>query len=541
MVVLRAFLTAFALTCWQTSQASPVHVPHLDGAIPKRDVEGADNTDFLTKTGVNCMTNQHPDCWDVLKMPDYIKAWLRGKAGQLCGTQGFSEGFADCYVDVYKVTPRCSAITVANCATGIAAMVHDLTTSDVAGDDDHTVPIGELEKRQVFFTLTNIAGMFERAIFDTYRLLWYTASNNAAIATGSQITDIVNIASPPPKATQSFWKTLVIDSLLSGLAFLPGISAGKTLISSTAAVVSKAEAPARAILAASASVYGNLFPHDGSAASDLIDIATLQTDLSNFIDDLQSRFEPALVTALNNVDEFLKMTDTGAFSSPNPPSLPAQTEGLSQALTTYIISVALTGATWNVVVSPDTNVDALLSGQAGELNLDYGCQSVDAATGRCNAIWRDKPNNQGITMVQADSFLNNPYAAYEEYFGNTKHDPYTTPELLFVGAARCRLRPGWGSGVGVQMIDGDINFDCLSQMKVCTYKTDCKQSDEGSCLYKESDCSAESGYGYDRDRYRGMPDEQAESGNSFYVPPGYMGPFRTGKLQYPLRTKSVGT
>lgn len=311
------------------------------------------------------------------------------------------------------------------------------------------------------------------------------------------------------------------------------------MISSTARVVSRAEAPARAILAASASVYGQLFPHDGSAASDLIDIATLQTDLKNFIQDLQSRFQPALVTSLNNVDEFLKMTDTGAFSSPNPPSLPDQVDGLAQVLTTYIVSVALAGATWNVVVSPQTDVDALLSGQLGKLNLNYGCQSVDETTGWCNAIWRDKPNNQGITMVQADSFLNNPNAAYQSYFGNTQHTPYTTPELLFVGAARCRLRPGWGTGVGVQMTDGDINFDCLSQMKVCTYRTDCKETDEGNCLYKESDCPSEKGYGYDPNRYRGMPDEEATSGNSFYVPPGYMGPFRTGNLEYPLRTTNV--
>ncbi|KAL8695404.1 MAG: hypothetical protein Q9218_000163 [Villophora microphyllina] len=455
-------------------------------------------------------------------MPKFIKAWQAGPSGSLCGTQGFASGFGDCFVDVYKVTPRCSTISEANCATGIQATVDRLQYSDLSGDQDHPVKIQDLERRQIFFCLYNIA-----------------ASGAAASRTSAKITDIVNVAAPPPKADQNLFKSLAIDALLSGLAFLPGIGQGSRVISSTAATVAKAEAPVRAVLAASGSVYGQLFPHDGSAASDLIDIATLQTQLSNFMDDLSSRLEPALGTALNDVNEFLKMTNTGAFSSADAPSLLNNTDNLEQALTTYIVSTALSDATWNVVVSPQTDVDALLNGGAGKTNIDYGCPATDPTTGICNAIWNDKPNNQGITLVQSDSFLNNPYAAMQEYFGSTKHDPYTTPELLLVGAAKCRLRPGWGTGVGIQMIDGDINFDCLSQMKVCTYKVDCKQTDEGNCLYNESDCPAEKGYGYDPDRYRGMPDEQATSGNHFYVPPGYMGPFRTGSLEYPLSWNSV--
>lgn len=333
---------------------------------------------------------------------------------------------------------------------------------------------------------------------------------------------------------------MVIDSLLAGLAFVPGISTGSTLISSTARIAKSAEAPARAILAASSSVYGYIFPNDGSAASKLIDIATLQNDLKNFVDDLQARLSPALETALNDATEFLNMANTGAFSSANPPKLPQQTQGLEQALTTYIVSVALSSATWVGAVSPNTDVNALLGGQLGHTNINYGCTSVDPVTKQCNAMWQDVPNNQGFTMVQSTSFQNNPYDKYQEYFGNTKHHPYTTPELLFVGAARCRLKPGWGT-VGVTFNGGDINFDCLSQLKICTYNPDCTEQQKGGCKYLESDCQAESGYGYDPNRYKGMPDEQATAGKSFFVEPGYMGPFRTaGSLEYPLRSTNVG-
>ena len=365
---------------------------------------------------------------------------------------------------------------------------------------------------------------------------WYTASISAASTASNKITGIVNVASPPPQATQSVWKSMAIDSLLAGLAFIPGISEASTVFSSTARAVKNAEAPGRALIAASASVYGHVFPNDGTAASDLIDIATLQKDLLDFVDDLQSRLAPALEAALNDLDGFLTWAGTGAFTGPDPPNLPQQVEGLDQALTTYIISVALSSANWVGVVSPATDVNALLGGQIGHLNMDYGCTSVDSVTKICNAIWQDVPNNQGFTMVQTSSFQNNPYDKYKEYF----FTQMTTPELLLVGAARCRLKPGWGTGVSITIEGGDLNFDCLSQMKICTYNTECTEQQEGSCEYKESDCPAESGFGYDRDRYRGMPDEQATAGNSFFVPPGYMGPFATASnLEYPLRSTSV--
>ncbi|KAI4260878.1 MAG: hypothetical protein LQ352_000033 [Teloschistes flavicans] len=533
MILSKAALGVIALTCWQTCHASPIQARSDYSSLSKRLVENADVTSRLTNTGVNCFIAQDPDCWDVMEMPKFVEDWLAGPTGSLCGTQGFSEGFGDCFIGVYKGTPLCSTISEANCGSGIEGIVSKLTTSDLSGDEAHPVPMGDLERRQIFFCLYNIAAI--EAWFHN----WYTASGTAAARTSNKITDIINVAAPPPKADTSIWKHLAIDALLSGLAFLPGVGEGLRVISSTAAVVRRVESPVRAVLAASGSVYGQIFPHDGSAASDLIGIGTLATQLENFAGDLASRLEPALNTSLNSVDDFLKMANTGVFSSAKASSLVQDTNNLEQALTTYIVSTALSGAAWNAVVSPQTDVDSLLSGGAGKLNINYGCQATDPTTGICNAIWNDKANNQGFTLVQSDSFLNNPSDAMQNFFGSTKHDPYTTPELLLVGAAKCRLRPGWGTGVGVQMIDGEMNFDCLSQMKVCTYNVDCKETDEGNCLYKEADCPAEKGYGYDRDRYRGMPDEQATSGNSFYVPPGYMGPFKTGGLEYPLRWTSV--
>ena len=151
MGVLKAILFVASITCFQIAQSSPISKTELHSILSERAPDDADNTDYLTKAGVNCLIAQDPDCWDVLKMDDYVHAWLNGPKGQLCGTQGLAEGFGDCFVDSYRITPRCSTITVESCADSIAAIANQLTTSDVA-----TGPISTLEKRQFFIAAYNI-------------------------------------------------------------------------------------------------------------------------------------------------------------------------------------------------------------------------------------------------------------------------------------------------------------------------------------------------------------------------------------------------
>lgn len=158
MILSKAALGVIALTCWQTCHASPIQARSDYSSLSKRLVENADVTSRLTNTGVNCFIAQDPDCWDVMEMPKFVEDWLAGPTGSLCGTQGFSEGFGDCFIGVYKGTPLCSTISEANCGSGIEGIVSKLTTSDLSGDEAHPVPMGDLERRQIFFCLYNIAG-----------------------------------------------------------------------------------------------------------------------------------------------------------------------------------------------------------------------------------------------------------------------------------------------------------------------------------------------------------------------------------------------
>ncbi|KAL8668788.1 MAG: hypothetical protein Q9168_006592, partial [Polycauliona sp. 1 TL-2023] len=504
-----------ALTCWQVSQASPLAAPQttkltpdqLLGEDPLAEGRGF-RVDRLTKSGVNCWIAQDPDCWDEMEMDQYVAAWAAGPKALECGTQGVLEGFGDCFIRLHQMGVICSAISDANCGTDTNLGARLIDHSElVAGNN-----ITDLEKRQAFFCATNLVAM--NAFFNT----WHTAASTALSLTADQVTAITTIAAPPPQAQLNAWKAGLVNALLAGLAFLPGISGASTLLSTAARTVKTFEAPGRILLAASSSVFARIFPTDGSAESNLQNIGTLTKVLSDFVNDVTARLQPALDQSINNVTAFRQMASTGAFSGEFPPRLDNATLDLSTAIRTYIASVALNSAGWYGVVAPNTNVPQLLSGASGKPNLNYGCTAVDPATNRCNAIWWDAPNNQGFTLVQGSSVLNNPFDKFTGLLDAAGGIPITTPESLLVGAAKCRLRAGWGTvAPAVTLDEGEINFDCMSQLKICTYNTACT-ADTENCKYLESDCPVESGFGYNPRRVSGAM--QDDSDYEFKVEPG---------------------
>ncbi|KAI4264191.1 MAG: hypothetical protein L6R42_000705 [Xanthoria sp. 1 TBL-2021] len=550
MLLLKATLTAFTLAVLPVSLASPFPAA---APAPIESCEYDDlikDTRFLTKSGLNCLVAQDPDCWDELSVSQYVRDWVKGRRGRACGTQGLAGQFGNCFVASYQKLPYCNSISVGACAED-GVTEGSLVKSDVIEVNGESPPITCLERRQWSTVLYNIKSLHK--FYNT----WYMASSFASGATAELIGKIVDITSPPPKQ-QQLWGTVLIDALLSGLAFLPvpglaaGAAAGSRLLSSGGAIkyastavstVKGLEAPGRIALTAAGSVYSKLFPHDGSAASNLIQAANLQVELTNLADQLAARLGPALDTAMNDAESFLNLTETGLYNSPTPPLLVNGTSNLEMAMTTYIVSISLSASTWFVGRAADTTINMLLDGSQGSLNVDYGCKAVDPASGWCgSAVWQDTPNNQGLTLIQAESGLNNPYDTYQKFMGTAVFNkPVTNPELLLQGAAQCRQRlgAGWG-GAAVTLWSGGVpNFDCLSQLKVCTWKPDCQidnDVDANKCEYIEEDCQPETGYGYlTQDRPSGIGFStgnavDADHLDDFYVPPGYMGPFRTGDL-----------
>ncbi|KAL8845973.1 MAG: hypothetical protein Q9221_008905 [Calogaya cf. arnoldii] len=588
MLLLKPTFTAFALVALPVSLALPMEPPKL----PESCEFGArsKDTNALTETGVNCMISLDPDCWETMKLSAYVTDWIKGRRGRTCGTQGLAPQdpgiytFGTCFQQAYALYPDCNKIQEGDCAHSQGETQSSLELSDVIEmENGEAPPITCFERRQWSLVLYSITSM--NKFFTT----WNAALEKAVDRTVEQIDKIVQIASPA-QTKKTFWQPILIEALLSGLAFLPlpglGVAAGQgaRLISTGAtraaaqaatrveagvvggvaqgvpalgqAVTAGAKgglshalatAPGRIILTASGAVFGKLFPSDGSAASNQVEVANLKVALDNLTGELAARLPAALDKAVNNATSFVEMSETGAFISTTPPSVDASQVELEAALRTYIISIALSASSWFIGRAANTTINMLLDGSQGKLNMDYGCTAIDPAVGWCgSAVYQDTPNNQGLTLIQASSGLNNPYDIIQGFMGTAAgyKYPLTTPQLLLEGAAKCRQRLGaaWGTDTVPDVWqDGLLNYDCLSQLKVCTWRTDCHadlSGDSNDCEYIEEDCPPEAGYG------AGTHDEVSTGGNSFftagvastseagkfYVSPGYMGPFRTGPL-----------
>lgn len=117
---------------------------------------------------------------------------------------------------------------------------------------------------------------------------------------------------------------------------------------------------------------------------------------------------------------------------------------------------------------------------------------------------------------------------------------HITPEQLFVGSAKCRQKPHWGS-VGVSFENGEMNFDCLSHLKMCTHNYGYEQEDYGNIedegsnrKYLEEDCPTQAGWGYNSNRYD-LGYEYSVPSSVCFVESGYMGPVRTGSFEQSLK------
>ncbi|KAL8993789.1 MAG: hypothetical protein Q9169_006078 [Polycauliona sp. 2 TL-2023] len=413
-LVAATLFSSFA--CWRVSQASPLAVPQVanpqvgtSAYITEISEDRGSRTDRLTPEGVNCWIAQHPDYWAELEMEKYVVAWEAGWKALECGPQRVHPGFGDCFIRLHEMGVICSAISEANCGTEIATRVDLLRYNELVPGK---VPITDLEKRQASLCATNIVAM--NAFFHT----WYTATTDAFSATAAETTKITTIAAPPPEARQDAWKAGLINALLAGLAFLPSVSAGSTLLSSAARTAKNLEAPGRILLAASS---------------------------STFTSDIRKRLQPTLSEFINNVTASNQMARHRQPSAVNsrPPTRQLNLGISKRAIRTYITSVALQQRrlvrrrSTPTPTSPNSWPEPVPAG--GKPNLDYKCESVDAVYAPLQR------HLVGRAQYQGSSFLNNPYDKFVGYFDSPSGNPITSPEALLLGAAECRLRAGWGT------------------------------------------------------------------------------------------------
>ena len=260
-----------------------------------------------------------------------------------------------------------------------------------------------------------------------------------------------------------------------------------------------------------------IFPID-SATSQVIQMASLSTEMGSIIQTVQNNLNKTLVQVMQNTTMFLAFAAQGNFSA-SAPSLPDQTNYLLYAFNTYLISQALSGNNIYGVVALDTNPQSL-SFNGTPTNAAYDFASACAGYNEqniCDAWWYSGRYSSAFALDDFSHMARNYGAILTTLLSN-----YTTGELLFDGAYACNEAGNYGQPVNVTVNAAGVNTGCLSQLRILTWDMNCDDPRARGCEFVEApsqggffgDCNSHSVYS--------VMDDPV-----YCVPYGYLGPLVT--------------
>ena len=362
----------------------------------------------------------NPICWNTLNMEQYLTEWsVTHNATCLSGTP-----FAQCFLEVLNMGELdCVGITSGTCPppSWIEFQTNNISV-------------------QEYYIAYNIYSVW--TFFNGY----YTAIGNARSAATDSIGAIVAILDPP-KSTNVFLDD-ILTALSVGLSFV-AVDAGPLI---GALINGIQQAPG---------VGKFLFP-----------VGTLNTQVAQFdaiansMGTVTSYFQKNITTALaaiqNDTETFLAIVGSGNFSVTPVPSIADQSDSMLTALNTYVISQCLQANNWVITRAIDTDVNELqANGSAAGWDIP-GCGSGYDSNSICGAYYFNKAINVSFSLDNNGDMSKNPTTDMSQLFAN-----WTTPDLLFNGAAQCEAQGG--SAPNVTVGASGIDASCLSNMKVCTW------------------------------------------------------------------------
>lgn len=362
----------------------------------------------------------NPTCWDTLLVEMYLAEWsvLHSPTCQP-GTP-----FAQCFLETLDMGDLdCVGITSGSCPppSWIEFQTNNISV-------------------QEYYIAYNIYSVW--SFFNGY----YTAIGNARSAATDSIGALVALLDPP-KSTNVFLND-ILTALSIGLSFV-SVDAGPLV---GALITGIQQAPG---------VGNYLFP-----------VGTLDTqvaqfdEIANSLGTVTSYFQENITTALaaiqNDTQTFLAIVGSGNFSVTPVPSIADQSDTMLTALNTYVVSQCLQANNWVIARAIDTDVNQLqANGSAVGWSIP-GCGTGYDGNSICGAYYFNKAINVSFSLDNLGDMSDNSTTDLSQLFTN-----WTTPDLLFNGAAQCEVQGG--SAPNVTIGASGIDASCLSNLKVCTW------------------------------------------------------------------------
>ncbi|KAL8851007.1 MAG: hypothetical protein Q9221_004090 [Calogaya cf. arnoldii] len=266
---------------------------------------------------------------------------------------------------------------------------------------------------------------------------WYTALNFATNNAQLKIQSIVTELDPPKE--QNVFLNQILTALSIGLSFIGGPSAG-ALVSAAAATA--AQTFVKAVQQAP-TVAAALWP-TGTENSQAIQISNLENDLSLGADQLADIANRGLELIMSDVPSFIAFAQSGAFSGEETIALPDQSNEVTLALKTYILTTAMTANEWKVVFSSRTREQV-----AAE---DAYCESIPDLTCRQNRYYSDATQRLYTIFVNMDSEKG------EQLMKDIVDKEWSDPALMFDGGYECTAAGKLGQDPFANFgVGGDFN------------------------------------------------------------------------------------
>lgn len=362
----------------------------------------------------------NPTCWNQLGISQYITTWWSNNNAKCSAGQSF----AQCFLGTIELGDSdCIGITSATCPppNWVSFQNQKLTVKD-------------------FYVAYNIHSVWE--FFNSY----YAAIGNARSAATDSVAAIVSMLDPPQEANGSL--NDILTALSFGLSFLAP-SAGPII----GTVLNGA------VQAATVGKY--LFPL-GTLNSQFAQFSEISNAMGTVTSYLQHNVSSALAAIQQDPTTFLAFTGSGNFSVTPLPTIPSQSDAILTALNTFVISQCLTANKWVIARAIDTDMNAVMvNGSSPNWNIS-GCGSGYDSHDICGAYYWNREKDVSFTLTSYEDASRDPTSDMQAFFGN-----WTTPDLLFNGAAQCQAQGG--SAPAVSVSNSGLTASCLSNVKVCTW------------------------------------------------------------------------
>ena len=286
----------------------------------------------------------------------------------------------------------------------------------------------------------NIYSVWE--FFNSY----YAAIGNARSSATDSVGAIVSMLDPPQTTNGAL--NDILTALSVGLSFLApnvGPLIGTVLNGAQQAIA----------------VGKYLFPL-GTLDSQFAQFNQISNAMGTVTTYLQDNVTSALSAIQMDPTTFLAFTGSGNFSVTPLPTIPSQSDSILTALNTYVISQCLQANKWVIARAIDTDMNAVMTNGSDPNWKIPSCGSGYDGNSVCGAYYWNQAIDVSFTLTNNQNPSLDPTTDMKSFFAN-----WTTPDLLFNGAAQCQVQGG--SDPVVSVSSSGVTASCLSNVKVCTW------------------------------------------------------------------------